>query len=131
MPDFHYDFHSHGVFTDYNKMYYFENQQTRFDLGLIDDIATQALKSVTISGIKNHGLPSTDYVGTLGHATNTATVSNYANRIGICSGTPELAYKIYDGQGDTNIGDITLQTALNMNEEFVANILFLSLISQR
>ena len=92
----YYSYHTHGLFTGYNKMTNFSSPSL-YRLEDMQNIGLSVTKMVTASGWENHNLPKeSGYIGIMEFATS-AMASYQGAKYKIPSACPEVMYRYYDG----------------------------------
>lgn len=123
--DFVYDFHTHGNFTSYDNMYTWAScglgyEQLSFEIG---EAVTKQTNAVAI---KEHGYDADKMIGRNEVYTNFAMIGAFADKFTYASGSPEVAYKLYDGSGSSK-NDTELTESVNkVNEEYIINTIIAS-----
>lgn len=123
--DFVYDFHTHGNFTAYDQMFCWASCGNGFK-ELSFEIGQAVTKSTNASAIKNYGYDNTKMIGRNEVYADYAMIADFADKFCYASGSPEVSYKLYDGNGSIN-SDAELTDAVKAtNEEYIINSIIMS-----
>jgi hypothetical protein len=123
--DFVYDFHTHGNFSSYDNMFCWASCGNGFE-ELSFEIGQAVTKYTNASAIKNHDYDDTKMIGRNEVYADYAMIADFADKFCYAAGSPEVSYKLYDGNGSNNSDAELTDSVKAVNEEYIINSIIIS-----